>query len=930
MVTKETGGGTHGGGESSSAHGKGASLSHHVSEQLQTFCKVVVGMAFPEGDHNALYAMADAWEEFRRALEAINAGMEKLVPQFERSMQGATAERNLEYLKSVRDGLKAEQEKAQDYAKMCRTAAADIVKTIIMFAVMLAMVLATIIALAISVFGSFAIPGTVAAARVALTQMWNALVRSISQLTVRQVGMAVGKVAWTMGKYAAANAGLMTGLDVTIQGFQKVDHKRDDIDLDSLKNSAIGGGIGGAAFGAFRGAAKVGLGMIGDDVGKRVPGWVRGIGQIGYAMTQVGGVMASNPLVNVATGGHGEFWAGALGGAAHYNTVKPGSMSAKVDDAMWKSVRGDFSWVPRVGEARGPELDAGLAGGSLGASREISEVESSSVPQVFSDARAAISSALDAPLFPRANARAMRGEGAGGSAEAGDGAAEVTAGDGTKLGRLFAGEDSRPSTVSDGQSGANRDASMSGNARNSEAASVAGSAESSGTAMSGESNSANDQRFGAAGSSGSSSPDAADSSVSGTGQAADTGSAATHPASAASAGDAVSGRPQLSVDTSSAERFLAGTSADSVSSATTSDNGSGRNSWSASVPDSAGSPASSVGSLPGSGTQHLAAAHRSGAGSSPVGEGPRVDHGSSPDVAPKATSSAPLLREMPVTAGGARAGSVPTSGGEPAVGRAQPKIEATGPDSTSRTAPESEVRQPEASAKAGAGAAVARPAASSEPVRSLPGGEAGTRILPSSADTGAAVGSGRATSPVKPGQVSDRLLLTPDPPGPRPVDPSRPARPATQLDSEAGSAARASDSAQVKASAVSVTPASVPRSATGEGPRAGGIDPGNSGGGVVDRGGSMPGPRPSATLLPLDGGLGQKPTVGVRPERLEVSPPGRPTDPGGSDRGTDRTQPEQSSRSDRSAPDRSRAGDEAAAAAVAAAYLTSVHETEVT
>ncbi|WP_410611326.1 hypothetical protein [Amycolatopsis sp. lyj-109] len=906
MVTKETGGSAHGGGEASSAHGKGAALSHHVSEQLQTFCKVIVGMAFPEGDHNALYAMADAWEDFRHSLEAINAGMEKLVPQFERSMHGATAERNLKYLTTVRDGLRAEQDKAQEYAKMCRTAAADIVKTIIMFAVMLAMVLATIIALAISVFGSFAIPGTVAAGRVALTQMWNALVRSISQLTLRQVGMAVGKIAWTMGKYAAINAGLMTGLDITIQGFQKLDHKRDDIDLDSLKNSAIGGAIGGAAFGAVRGAAKVGLGMIGEDVGKRAPGWVRGTGQIGYAATQVLGVMPSNALVNLATGGHGEFWAGALGAAAHYNTVKPTSLSAKLDDAMWKSVHGDFSWVPRPGDARGPALDADLAGGSHSVSPEISEVERTGLQQAFSDVHAAVSSALDAPLFPGANARAMRGETAGeGSAEiggeTGKGAPEVMTGDGAKLGRLFVGQDK----------------------------------------TSVEPNSTGDQRSGTTNSGESRSSDTGTSSGLNTGRPAEAGltqdrtvaaSADDGGTASSSADGTTSGRPQLSVDTSSAERFLTGTSADSTSSVTTSNSGSARSSWAGSATDTPSSPASTVDSLQDSAAMHPLAGHRPGATTlNPVAEGSRADNGASASVPPKATSSASPAREIPATTEGTRTTSASPSGGEPTGTRTQPKIDATGPDSTSRTVPEPEVRQPATAAKTSAGPAVAQPsAAGSAPARPLSGGEPASRTPASSRVDAEQVGSGRAASPVEPRPVSGRPLPVSDTPGPRPAETSAPrstepgpARSAPQPDTEGKSGVRAPDPAAVKAAASGVTSAPAPRAATGEGTRASGTDPVVTGA-PADRGGPTSGPHRSGTPTPLHDGPTQKPAAGGRPEKLMVSPPDRLA---GSS-GPDRPQPEQSPRTDKFSPSRSRTADDAAAATVAAAYLAPMHETE--
>src|SRR6476469_5514596 len=447
------GGGGHGG-EASGVTGAGSQMTTQLPDGLQKFFKVTLGMTWPEGSEGGLHQMSDAWYAFQTAAKERVAEIEAMLPRLDASIRGDTANGLKAYLNDVKENLKKVEAASGEFGKMSNTAAADIQKAKIMLIAMALMVLATVISLIASLFGAFAVPGVLAAGRVALQAIWNALVRKIMQMTWQKAAMGLGRLAWQMGKYAAGGAAFMGGLDLGIQTGQLIDNKlhgghggRDDIDWDSVKGSVIGGAIGGAAFGAFHGAAK-GLGGIakgagkgggpkniggkgpgagagkgggaqgggkggegagkggegagkgGEGAGKKgfeekgydsngfktkddpkswknklggrgmegdPPGWVRGLGQLGYAGAQIGMAAASNPIVNKATGHDDDIWAGILGGAAPFHASK--GMSAKLDAKagdLANSFAGKFGMKfdqPGLGLPGGDSEKAPLLGG---------------------------------------------------------------------------------------------------------------------------------------------------------------------------------------------------------------------------------------------------------------------------------------------------------------------------------------------------------------------------------------------------------------------------------------------------------------------------------------------------------------------------------------------------------------------------------------
>jgi hypothetical protein len=178
-------------------------MTTQLPDGLQKFFKVTLGMTWPEGSEGGLREMSDAWYAFQTAATAALADVEKLLPRLDASMRGDTANWLKDYLKDVKDSLKDVEGAAGEFGKMSNTAAADIQKAKIMLIAMALMVLATVISLIASLFGAFAVPGVLAAGRVALQAIWNALVRKIMQMTWQKAAMGLGRLAWQMGKYAA-------------------------------------------------------------------------------------------------------------------------------------------------------------------------------------------------------------------------------------------------------------------------------------------------------------------------------------------------------------------------------------------------------------------------------------------------------------------------------------------------------------------------------------------------------------------------------------------------------------------------------------------------------------------------------------------------------------------------------------------------------
>src|SRR4029450_3324596 len=102
-------------------------------------------------------------------LDALSEQLLTVSGEFSTVMEGATSDEIQKMLSGrFRGGAGALGGRARAYAKMLKNAAADIQKTKIMIVSMLGILAATIASLLASLFGSFLVPGVIAAARVGI------------------------------------------------------------------------------------------------------------------------------------------------------------------------------------------------------------------------------------------------------------------------------------------------------------------------------------------------------------------------------------------------------------------------------------------------------------------------------------------------------------------------------------------------------------------------------------------------------------------------------------------------------------------------------------------------------------------------------------------------------------------------------------------
>lgn len=302
-------------------------MATHLPHGLQKLLEVTVGMPWPEGDEEDLWDFASAWESFGGDLDTLAAALIAEANNFAHTIQGQAGDK-LNTLLAVDMHTSAVQlkEQADTYAKMLRNAGADIQKTKIMIIGMLAILAATIAALLASLFGSFAVPSVIAAARVGIGALLRSLLARLMQVGLVNIARELA-IKTAIG--GLAGAGFMVGFDSAIQGVQIAQGHRDGFDTEALKGDAIGGAIGGALGGVAEGIGGLAA-KVGRDIWRSLPRGVRGFGPLGHAVLQVPAAALSNPIINTATHSPGNtidgiFGALGGGGRAHLRvpTVPP-------------------------------------------------------------------------------------------------------------------------------------------------------------------------------------------------------------------------------------------------------------------------------------------------------------------------------------------------------------------------------------------------------------------------------------------------------------------------------------------------------------------------------------------------------------------------------------------------------------------------------
>ncbi|RSN19317.1 hypothetical protein DMC61_39845 [Amycolatopsis sp. WAC 04169] len=371
----------------------------HIPADVRRFLEFTLGLSWPESDDQGLVALWKAWEAFEDAAGVFEAACRAAGTAVPDVLEGATGEFFARFLSTtISDGVAGLRESSGELGRMAQNAAADVYKTKVMFVVFAAFTLASVLHLLATLIGALFTGVVIAAARVALTAIWKALVTRLGQLSVTgglsqatkaALLKAAKDLALKTGGFAAFGAALMGGTDFGVQARQIADGDRDGWDTRSLTSSLAGGALGGAFAGVFHSAAggirkiafdlRDGLasrepgGLFADgvtigQVTTAVDGPLAALGDLVYATGQMITVIVTAPLINLALGAPaGNPALGALGALSRYGGGRGGGSTGGGGalDSVHPPVLPDFSIPakdepdtkadPGTGKPAGPE-----------------------------------------------------------------------------------------------------------------------------------------------------------------------------------------------------------------------------------------------------------------------------------------------------------------------------------------------------------------------------------------------------------------------------------------------------------------------------------------------------------------------------------------------------------------------------------------------
>ncbi|GAB3734780.1 hypothetical protein GCM10027598_60540 [Amycolatopsis oliviviridis] len=327
-----------------------------VPPEVRRFLEFTLGLSWPESDDQGLVALWKAWEAFETAADVLEAAARASGAGVSRELRGETGEFFARFLRvTIADGVAGLGDAAGRLAKMSQNAAADVYKTKVMFVVFAAFTLAAVLHLLATVVGALFTGVVIAAARVALSAIWRALVAQLSQLSVRG-GLSQAtrtalltfakNLALKTGGFAVFGAALMGGTDFGVQARQIAEGDREGWDIRSLTSSLAGGALGGAFAGVFHAAAggvrrtafslrdrleaepghldallprASGSGVTAREVTTAITGPLAAVGDLAYALGQFAtAVVAAVPINYLLHDPHGNPFLGALGAFSRY------------------------------------------------------------------------------------------------------------------------------------------------------------------------------------------------------------------------------------------------------------------------------------------------------------------------------------------------------------------------------------------------------------------------------------------------------------------------------------------------------------------------------------------------------------------------------------------------------------------------------------
>ncbi|MET8948850.1 hypothetical protein ABZX30_36390 [Streptomyces sp. NPDC004542] len=312
-----------------------------VPEPLR-WAALITGTQLPEADPALLRQQGEVWAGLAQQVQGMMSEVNSVRTSVLSNVNGQPAEAFDAYMRTLGTTLPELAKAADNLRLRADEFALEVEHATYMVEAMLAWMLIELAFLANTLFGLAAVPALITG------------VRQVIQAILRRLVMS-----------AAIGAASMTGLETLLQAIEILKGTRKHLDPNAIKNMALGGVIGGAAFGALSGVASHFVPKFANSLIGRTA--------IGGASGVVGGA-----AVNAALGAQQDLGLAFLAGAAGAMLGAPGGGGRRQDtrpteglaDAV-KSLTTKAPFSPPEG-VNGTDLP-GL-GGSAGASGGIKDL----------------------------------------------------------------------------------------------------------------------------------------------------------------------------------------------------------------------------------------------------------------------------------------------------------------------------------------------------------------------------------------------------------------------------------------------------------------------------------------------------------------------------------------------------------------------------
>ncbi|RDI43604.1 WXG100-like domain-containing protein [Nocardia mexicana] len=287
----------------------------------------VAGAEWPDGDEDALFGVAEAWEE---AAAAVRELTDELLIAREATGSAYSAGQGADAMAALFDQLITGDQSVAALAESMQQVSDGAFDTATQIEAAKLMIIISLVTLAIEIFWAWRFPPTAPvaqAAAIAATRSWirlltDRIVGLIARIAESVMSKAAAKVFGTYTMRAVEGVAVATGLDLLVQGIQIAKGHRKHIDGTQVGISAVAGGLGsvasrftanytGKAFDKYGGAA------LNKFAGKEI-GDVRGMpfarGVTVGAMAGLSSTLTGNFVSGAWTGD----WAGSFGGPHGY------------------------------------------------------------------------------------------------------------------------------------------------------------------------------------------------------------------------------------------------------------------------------------------------------------------------------------------------------------------------------------------------------------------------------------------------------------------------------------------------------------------------------------------------------------------------------------------------------------------------------------